>query len=301
MRRSIGEKMTVSMDETIIGFIGTGVMGTSMAGHLLKAGFKLHVFTRTREKADALCADGAVWEESVKALSGKCSVIITMVGFPSDVQEIYLGNRGIFNNAGAGTVAIDMTTSSPELSVTLHETGRANGISTLDAPVSGGDIGARNATLSIMVGGEPEVFDAMLPIFDLLGENVILQGPAGSGQHTKLANQIAIASGMIAVCESLTYAKKAGLDPETVLKSIGAGAAGSWSLNNLGPRMIKGDYEPGFYVKHFIKDLNLAAESSKALGLDTPGLNLTKTLYDTLAEKGCENDGTQALYKLFDF
>jgi len=292
--------MTVSPEETIIGFAGIGVMGGSMAGHLLAAGYPVHVFTRTKEKADKLCASGAVWEDTIADMAVKCNVIITMVGVPKDVEGLYFGDKGILDNAGPGTIAIDMTTSSPDLAARINEQGKNRSIHVLDGPVSGGDIGARNATLSIMVGGEKDVFDQVLPLFEIMGKTIIYQGPAGSGQHTKVANQIAIAAAMVAVCESLVYAKKAGLDPGTVLKCIGGGAAGSWSLNNLGPRMISGDFSPGFFVKHFIKDMTIAVESANSLGLDTPGLDLAKKLYEKLAGQGGTNDGTQALYKLFD-
>ncbi len=290
---------SVSPEKTIIGFIGTGVMGKSMAGHILNAGYKLHVFTRTKSKADELCRKGAVWEDSVSELSGKSHIIITMVGYPDDVREVYFGKDGILSNARPGTIVIDMTTSSPELAKEIFETGKKISIDAIDAPVSGGDTGARNATLSIMVGGDKKAFDTVYPLFEIMGQNIVFQGSAGSGQHTKISNQMAIAAGMIAVCEALAYAKKAGLDQKRVLKSIGKGAAGSWSLNNLGPRMIAGDFEPGFFVKHFIKDMKIALESSDALGLDTPGLALAAELYQKLAEKGYENKGTQALYKLF--
>ncbi len=291
--------MTVSPEKTIIGFIGIGVMGKSMAGHLLKAGYELHIFTRTKSRADELCRNKAIWEKSVADLSEKSDVIISMVGYPHDVREIYFGGEGIFENAKSGAIAIDMTTSSPELAKELYRTGRSHSMNVLDAPVSGGDTGARNAVLSIMVGGDKKVFDTAYPLFEILGTNIVFQGAAGNGQHTKITNQIAIAAGMVAVCEALAYAEKAGLDRDTVLKSIGQGAAGSWTLDNLGPRMIAGDFEPGFYVKHFIKDMKIALESSDKLGLEAPGLALTEKLYQRLAEQGYENKGTQALYKLF--
>ncbi len=290
--------MAVSPEETIIGFIGIGVMGKSMAGHILKAGYQLHVFTRTKSKADELCTKGAIWEDSVADLSKKCNLIITMVGYPCDVHEIFF-EKGIFENAKPGTLVMDMTTSSPELAEKIFKAGKNNSIEVLDAPVSGGDTGACNATLSIMVGGDEQSFKKALPLFEIMGTNIVFQGDAGSGQHTKIANQMAIAAGMIAVCESLAYAGKAGLDYNKVLESIGRGAAGSWSLNNLGPRMIQGNFEPGFYVKHFIKDMDIAVESSKTLGLETPGLTLARSLYKKLADQGYENNGTQALYKLF--
>ena len=282
-----------------IGFIGLGVMGHSMAGHLLDAGHKMHLYTRTKSKAEDLLAKGAVWEDTVAGLTRNCEVIISIVGYPADVEEVYLGEGGIIANASAGTLTIDMTTSDPGLAARLWEEGRSKDIEVLDAPVSGGDLGAQNATLSIMVGGDKAAYDKALPILEIMGQNIVYQGPAGSGQHTKMANQIAIAAGMIAVCESLAYAKKSGLDPDTVLKSIGQGAAGSWSLNNLGPRIIKEDDQPGFFVKHFIKDMGIALESARRMELSTPGLDLAFSLYKKLADQGLENNGTQALYKLF--
>ena len=291
--------MSIEPGKTIVGFIGLGVMGQSMAGHILNAGYKLHVYTRTKERAENIILKGAVWEDTVSEVSTKCDVIITIVGFPADVEEVYLGENGILNNAKKGTVVIDMTTSSPDLAVKLHEKAKTKGIGSLDAPVSGGDIGAQNATLSIMVGGDKKTFDKAFPLFEVMGKNIVLQGKPGSGQHTKMANQIAIAAGMVAVCESIAYAEKSGLDPETVLKSIGSGAAGSWSLNNMGPRMIARNFEPGFYIKHFIKDMTIAAISSSRMGLETPGLDLALSLYTKMADKGFENDGTQGLFRLF--
>ncbi|MBF0260097.1 MAG: NAD(P)-dependent oxidoreductase [Desulfamplus sp.] len=291
--------MDIAPQRTIIGFIGTGVMGSSMAGHIIDAGYQVHVYNRTRSKADSICDRGAVWEETIASLASKCHLIITMVGFPADVESIYLQQGGIIENAAHGTILVDMTTSSPALAVKIYEYAARHSLHALDAPVSGGDIGARNATLSIMVGGDRNIFEAAMPVFEVMGKNIWLQGGAGCGQHTKMANQIAIAAGMIGVCESLAYTVKSGLDPETVLKSIGSGAAGSWTLNNLGPRIIKGDFAPGFYVKHFIKDMGIAIESAKEMGLDTPGLALAKSLYDKLAKNGFEYDGTQALYRSF--
>jgi len=271
-----------------------------MAGHILDAGYELHIYTRTKQKAENIISKGAVWEDTVSELGEKCDVIITIVGFPADVEEVYLRGNGILNCAKKGTVVIDMTTSSPDLAVKIDERAKIKGIESLDAPVSGGDIGAQNATLSIMVGGDKKTFDKAFPLFEVMGKNIVLQGKPGSGQHTKMANQIAIAAGMVAVCESIAYAEKSGLDPETVLKSIGSGAAGSWSLNNMGPRMIARNFEPGFYIKHFIKDMNIAATSSSRMGLETPGLDLALSLYKKMAEKGYENDGTQGLFRLFE-
>lgn len=291
--------MSIEPGKTIVGFIGLGVMGQSMAGHILNSGYKLCVYTRTKNKAENIISKGAVWKDTVSELSEECNIIITIVGFPADVEEVYLGESGILNHAGKGDIVIDMTTSSPDLAVKIYENAKEKGIESLDAPVSGGDLGAQNASLSIMVGGDKKTFDKAFPLFEVMGKNIVLQGKAGAGQHTKVANQIAIAAGMVAVCEAIAYAEKSGLDPTTVLKSIGQGAAGSWSLNNMGPRMIAGNFEPGFYIKHFIKDMKIAATSSNRLGLETPGLDLALSLYKKMAQKGLENDGTQALFKLF--
>ncbi|MCM3130731.1 MULTISPECIES: NAD(P)-dependent oxidoreductase [unclassified Paenibacillus] len=291
--------MTISSEQTAVGFIGTGVMGKSMAGHIQQAGYKLHVYTRTAEKAQQLVEQGAVWHETPASLAAACQVIITMVGYPQDVEEIYLGEDGIIANSAAGTYLIDMTTSSPQLAEKIYEEAAAKGLHALDAPVSGGDIGARDAKLSIMVGGHAADFETMTPLFQLMGTNIVHQGTAGAGQHTKMCNQIAIASNMIGVAEALAYAKTSGLDPETVLKSIETGAAGSWSLSNLGPRMIGGNFEPGFYVKHFIKDMRIALESAKEMGLKTPGLTLAESVYEQLSKLGYDEKGTQVIYKHF--
>ena len=284
----------------VIGFIGLGVMGKSMAAHLLKAGFEVLVYTRTKEKASELLSQGAKWASAPKEIAQKANVIISMVGYPSDVEEIYLGENGLIENGKQGTYLIDMTTSTPTLAVKIAEEAKKRGMESLDAPVSGGDIGARDAKLTIMVGGSSEAFEAVRPIFDILGSNVVHQGPAGSGQHTKMCNQIAIASNMIGVTEAISYAKKAGLDPDRVLRSISSGSAGSWSLSNLVPRMIEGDFEPGFYIKHFIKDMKIALDEAERMGMDAPGLSLSKSLYEGLAEAGEENSGTQALYKHYN-
>ena len=283
-----------------VGFIGIGVMGRSMAGHLLDAGYSVHVYNRTRAKAQDLVDRGAQWQSSPGKVAAAADVIITIVGFPVDVESVYLGEDGVLAQARSGSLAIDMTTSCPNLASRIAQEAAAKGIEVLDAPVSGGDIGAREARLSIMVGGSVSGFERALPLFEIMGKNIVHQGPAGSGQHTKMCNQIAIASGMMAISEAMAYAKKSGLQPESVLKSIESGAAGSWSLTNLAPRVLKGDYAPGFFVKHFIKDMKIAIESAQAMGLDLPGLQLAKKLYDQLASKGCEDDGTQALFKLYE-
>ncbi|GAB6142883.1 NAD(P)-dependent oxidoreductase [Desulfocicer niacini] len=285
--------------ETTVGFIGIGVMGTSMARHILNAGYGLQVYSRTRSKTEGLCRQGAVWQDSPARLAKKCQVIVTMVGYPEDVKQIYMGDQGIFQTACPGTLTLDMTTSRPDLAVILYEEGQKKRVHCLDAPVTGGDIGAQNASLSIMVGGDASDFTMALPILECMGKNIHHQGPAGSGQHTKMVNQITIAAGMVAMCEALAYAEKAGLNQEKVIENIGQGAAGSWSLNNLAPRIIKKDFSPGFFVKHFIKDMGIALESAQAMGLETPGLKLAAGLYDQLAARGSENEGTQALYKLF--
>ncbi|MGW8425775.1 MULTISPECIES: NAD(P)-dependent oxidoreductase [Bacillaceae] len=284
----------------VIGFIGLGVMGKSMAANLLKAGFEVFVYTRTKDKASELLLQGAKWASAPKEIAQKANVIISMVGYPSDVEEIYLGKNGLIENGKQGTHLIDMTTSTPSLAVKIAEEAKKRGMESLDAPVSGGDIGARDAKLTIMVGGSSEAFEAVLPIFDIIGSNVVHQGPAGSGQHTKMCNQIAIASNMIGVTEAISYAQKAGLDPERVLRSISSGSAGSWSLSNLVPRMVEGDFEPGFYIKHFIKDMKIALDEAERMGMDAPGLSLSKSLYEGLAEAGEENSGTQALYKHYN-
>ncbi|MXQ52344.1 NAD(P)-dependent oxidoreductase [Shimazuella alba] len=281
-----------------IGFIGTGVMGKSMATHLIKAGYSLLVYNRTKAKTDELVQLGAKWTSTVAEVAKEANVIITMIGYPKDVEETYFGSEGILANAGTGSYVIDMTTSTPSLAKQIYQAAKDTGIYALDAPVSGGDIGARDAKLTIMVGGDEDAFEAVSPILHTMGTNVLLQGGAGAGQHTKMSNQIAIASGMMAVCEAILYAEKAGLDPTTVLKSISAGSAGSWSLSNLGPRIIAEDFSPGFFVKHFIKDMRIALDSAKEMGINTPGLALAKSLYEELAEKGEENSGTHALYKL---
>ncbi|KRF49447.1 oxidoreductase [Bacillus sp. Soil745] len=284
----------------VIGFIGLGVMGKSMAAHLLKAGFEVFVYTRTKDKSSELLSQGAKWATAPKEIAQKANVIISMVGYPSDVEEIYLGENGLIENGKQGTYLIDMTTSTPTLAVKIAEEAKKRGMESLDAPVSGGDIGARDAKLTIMVGGSSEAFEAVRPIFEILGSNVVHQGPAGSGQHTKMCNQIAIASNMIGVTEAISYAKKAGLDPDRVLRSISSGSAGSWSLSNLVPRMVEGDFEPGFYIKHFIKDMKIALDEAERMGMDAPGLSLSKSLYEGLAEAGEENSGTQALYKHYN-
>lgn len=280
-----------------VGFIGTGVMGSSMAKHLQAGGHELHLYTRTKEKAQPLLDMGMIWHDTPGELAAVCDAIITIVGYPSDVEHIYLGEKGLVASAKPGAYLIDMTTSSPSLAIRIHEEAAAKGLFALDAPVSGGDIGARNAALSIMVGGEEDAFGAVKPLLLLMGKNVLLQGGPGAGQHTKMVNQIAIASNMVGVCEALVYARNAGLNLENVLRSIETGAAGSWSLSNLAPRIVADNFEPGFFVKHFIKDMGIALDSAEEMGIDLPGLTLARKLYDTIAEVGLGDKGTHALYQ----
>ena len=285
------------MSKQTVGFIGIGVMGKSMASHIMKAGYSLVVYTRTKGKAQELLDEGADWAESPQELAGKVDIVISMVGYPSDVEEIYLSENGIITHGREGLYIIDMTTSKPSLAKKLHIEGKKKGIKVLDAPVSGGDIGAKNAKLAIMVGGDEEVFNEMKTLLAVMGENIVYQGPAGAGQHTKMCNQIVIASNMVGVCEAIIYAEKAGLDPNKVLESISTGAAASWSLSNLAPRILNEDYSPGFFIKHFIKDMQIALEEAKEMDMETPGLSLSKKMYEQLNEKGEGDSGTQALYK----
>lgn len=291
--------MDISSKTTKIGFIGLGIMGQSMASHLQKSGYNLHVFNRTKSKADALVADGATWHDTPGDVAAVCDVIITMVGYPADVKELYLGGDGIVERAKVGTYLVDMTTSEPALAIEIDQATQAKGQFSLDAPVSGGDMGAKNATLSIMVGGEQTTFDTVKPILEVMGENIRLQGGAGAGQHTKMCNQIVIAGNMLAAAEGLTYAMKAGLDPEQVLKSIGTGAASSFLLNGLGPKMIAGDFVPGFFVHHFIKDMGIALKEADKMGANLPGLKTAHSLYGKVADNGGREDGTQALIKAY--
>ena len=282
-----------------IGFIGTGVMGKSMASHLLAAGYSVRVYNRTQEKTNDLIDKGAVWCGSPKLVASESDVVITMVGFPKDVQSVYLGPEGLIENSRSGTLLIDMTTSSPILAGEIEKEAMIKGLYALDAPVSGGDIGAREARLSIMVGGEKEAVAQAMPIFKVMGKQISHMGKAGMGQHTKMSNQIAIASNMMGVCEALWYAERSGLDVKSVLEAISAGAAGSASLANLGPRILRKDYAPGFYIKHFIKDMKIALDSAEEMKINLPGLKLSLKLYEELAEKGHENEGTQGLIQWY--
>ena len=285
----------IAPGQTKIGWIGTGVMGNSMAGHLLAAGFAVSVFSRTKAKAETLLGKGAGWADSPKALAQQSDVIFAIVGFPSDVREVMLGANGALAGSKPGNVLVDMTTSEPSLAVEIAETAKAKSVFSVDAPVSGGDIGAKNAALSIMVGGDKEVVDALQPCFAAMGKTIIHQGGPGAGQHTKMVNQILIASNMVGVCEALLYGYKSGLDLETVMKSVSVGAAGSWSLSNLGPRIMANNFDPGFFVEHFIKDMGIALDEAKRMNLALPGLALSNQLYLSLKAQGGGRLGTHAL------
>ena len=281
-----------------IGFIGIGIMGNSMAGHLLSAGYKINVYNRTKSKTEAIVANGATWYDTPGEVAAHSDLIITMVGFPSDVEEIYFGPQGIIDSA-KNAILIDMTTSSPSLARKIAEQALKKGLFSLDAPVSGGDIGARDAKLTIMVGGDKVVFDHCLPVLQKLRTSIILQGPAGMGQHTKMCNQIVIAGTIIGVAEGLSYAQKVGLNPKDVLQSIGGGAASGFQLNVLGAKMIVGDYAPGFYVEHFLKDLTIALAEADQVKLDLPGLALVKSLFEKMVAKGLQRDGTQGIFQIY--
>lgn len=283
-----------------IGFIGIGVMGAPMAGHLLKAGYSVAVYARRKEAADALVSQGAEFCSSIAQCAKGRDAVITMVGFPKDVEEVYFGEQGILQNASTGTILIDMTTTSPRLSLRIAQAAAKKGLCALDAPVSGGDVGARQATLSIMVGGDPAVYQACLPLFQAMGKQVVYEGPAGSGQHTKMANQIALGGAIAGVCEALAYGKRAGLDLPTMLQSISAGAAGSWQMSNMAPRMLASDFAPGFFIKHYIKDMDIALQEAEGFGLHMQVLEEVHKMYVALAQEGKENLGTQALYQYYE-
>jgi 3-hydroxyisobutyrate dehydrogenase len=280
---------------TRLGWIGTGVMGTSMCGHLMARGFSLTVHNRSKEKAASLLAKGARWADSPLDVARASDVIVSIVGFPADVREVILGPRGVLAGAGEGAIVVDMTTSEPSLAVEIAQTAARQGVYAVDAPVSGGDVGAREARLSIMVGGEKEVVEALTPCFEALGKTIIHQGGPGAGQHTKMVNQILIASNMMGVCEALLYGYKSGLDLEKVLQSVSPGAAGSWSLANLAPRIMANNFAPGFFVEHFIKDMGIALAEAEKMNLCLPGLGLAKQLYEAVRAQGFGRKGTQAL------
>lgn len=286
---------TIAPGKTRLGWIGTGVMGTSMAGHLRTAGYDLTVYNRTKNKTAPLAEKGAKVGDSPKAVAEASDVVFAIVGFPKDVREVFLGKDGALAGSRPGMILVDMTTSDPSLAVEIYEAAKAKGIQFVDAPVSGGDVGAKNAALSIMIGGEEPAVEALRPCFEALGKTIVRQGGPGAGQHTKMVNQILIATGMIGVCEALLYGYKAGLDLEAVLKSVSTGAAGSWSLSNYGPRMMANNFDPGFFVEHFIKDMGIALAEARRMNLSLPGLALAEQLYVSLKAKGHGRKGTQAL------
>ena len=290
-----------------VGFIGTGIMGRSMAGHLLSAGHALHLHNRTRQKAEPLLAAGARWHDTPGSVAAASDVVITMLGLPSDVEEVYFGSgdpgtkahaAGLLDRARPGTLLIDMTTSSPSLAARIAAAAAARGLAAIDAPVSGGDVGARNATLVIMGGGDATAFERARPVLERLGTSVTRLGPTGAGQRCKLANQIAVAVGMVAWCEALAHARAGGLDPAAVQQVISGGAAGSWALTNLAPRSLAGDFAPGFLVRHLVKDIRIARACAEESGIELPGLATAERLYDAVMARGWGDDGTQALYRL---
>lgn len=283
-----------------IGFIGVGVMGGPMVLNLMKKGFDVSIYTRTKSKAEGVIAAGAHWCDTIADCAAGRDVVITIVGYPKDVEEVYFSEKGILNSADKGTVLIDMTTTSPRLSERIYAAAKEKGMTALDAPVSGGDVGAQKGTLAIMVGGDRDAFDKMYDVFAAMGTNIRYQGGAGCGQHTKMANQIAISGCVAAVCEAIAYAKRCGLDPQDMFDAISTGAAGSWQLTNNGQKIINGDYAPGFYVKHFIKDMNIALDEAQARDLDLTVLHMVRDKYDELAAQGGADEGTQALIKVID-
>nr|MDO8087969.1 NAD(P)-dependent oxidoreductase [Candidatus Sigynarchaeum springense] len=287
---------------TTIGWIGTGVMGNSMCSNLMKkGGFKALVYNRTKDKANDLVKLGAKWCASPKEVAEKSDVVFTIVGFPNDVEDVYFSEQGVLKGIKKGKIIVDMTTTEPSLAIRIHEAANKLGVAALDAPVSGGDVGARNGTLAIMVGGDRAAFDEILPLFQMMGdkEKISFMGPAGAGQHTKMANQVMIASTMVGVVEAMLYAAKAGLDVSDMINVIGKGAAQNWSLVNYGPRILKGDFNPGFFIKHFVKDMGIALEEAKRMNLALPGLALAHQFYISAIAIGLENLGTQGLYKVY--
>jgi 3-hydroxyisobutyrate dehydrogenase len=287
--------MNIEPGKTHIGWIGTGVMGASMCGHLLARGFSATVYNRTRSKAERLLAQGAVWADSPREVAQHSDVVFTIVGFPRDVREVVLGPEGALAGSKPGSILVDMTTSEPSLAIEIAAAAREKGVFSLDAPVSGGDVGAREARLSIMIGGDADAIEALHPCWEAMGKTFLRQGGPGAGQHTKLVNQTLIASNMVGVCEALLYGYRAGLDLNRVLESVASGAAGSWSLSNLGPRIIQNNFDPGFFVQHFIKDMGIALDEARRMGLVLPGLALAHQLYLAVAAQGHGRKGTHAL------
>jgi 3-hydroxyisobutyrate dehydrogenase len=286
------------MEKMNLGWIGTGVMGNAMCGHLIDAGHTLFVHNRTKSRSDNLISKGAQWCDSPESVAAASDIVFSIVGFPADVEQVVAGPQGALTGAKPGSILVDMTTSSPELAGRIYKKAKEKGVAALDAPVSGGDIGARNATLAIMVGGDRQAYERILPLLQCMGKNIALMGKAGAGQHTKMCNQILIAGTMIGTVESLLYAQKAGMDHDAVIDVIGQGAAGSWSINNLGRRIATKDYSPGFFIKHFIKDMGIALAEAGRMDLSLPGLALVNQFYMAAKALGHENLGTQGLYRV---
>lgn len=283
-----------------IGFIGTGVMGAAIAGHLMDAGHELTVYNRTKSKADTLVAAGASWADTPTKVAQNSEVVFTMVGFPSDVEEVYFGKNGIFNGLEKEGIVVDMTTSRPSLAVKIAKYAKEHGFHAIDAPVSGGDIGAKNATLTIMAGGEEETYKSLLPIFKVISKATNFFGFAGAGQHAKMANQIMIAGTMTGLTEMLLYAQHAGLDEQKILETLSAGGANNWSMNNYVPRILKNDFTPGFFARHFLKDLRIALEEADKMGLDLKATAEAKRLYEVMVDvKGLGSQGTQGLINIY--
>jgi 3-hydroxyisobutyrate dehydrogenase len=281
--------------KTRVGWIGTGVMGRWMCQHLMAKGYRATVYNRSKDKAGPLLQAGAEWADNPQKVAERADVVFAIVGFPKDVREVFLGGQGALAGARAGSILVDMTTSEPSLAREISEAAKAKGVGSVDAPVSGGDVGAKNAALSIMVGGEADAVEAVGPLLECMGKTIVHQGGPGAGQHTKMVNQVLIATNMIGVCEALLYGYKAGLDLKTVLQSVGGGAAASWSLNNLGPRIIDRNFEPGFFVEHFLKDMRIALDEAERMHLALPGLALAKQLYEAVRAQGYGRKGTHAL------
>jgi len=292
--------MDLQKDKTRIGWIGTGVMGFWMCRHIIDAGYSVTVYNRTKSKAEPLIQAGAEWADSPRETAEQSDIVFSIVGYPEDVEQVYFGDDGILKGAASGTVTVDMTTTKPSLALRIHEAARDQSCSAIDAPVSGGDVGAREGRLAVMAGGDEDAFRTVEPLFSLMGKHVIYAGKPGSGQHTKMCNQIQIAGTMIGMCESLLYAYKAGLDVTAMISTISKGAAGCWSLDNLAPRVIKDDFDPGFMIEHFIKDMGIALEEAERMHLSLPGLALVHQLYIAAGGSGHGRDGTQALILALD-
>lgn len=284
---------------TTIGFVGTGVMGASIVKHLMNVGYVVHVTNRTKSRADEIVEMGAIWQDTPAEVAAESDVLFTMLGFPSDVENVYFGEENILSSLKKGSIVVDMTTSTPTLAEKIYKEAEKKGIYALDAPVSGGDAGARNGTLTVMVGGEKDVFESVEPIFNSFSASLECHGAAGKGQSTKMANQIMVAGTMVGLSEMLVYAKAADLDLEKVIKTVNGGAGQNWSLENYGPRILKDDFDPGFFIKHFIKDLKIALDEAKKLGIDLPGTRKAYDLYEQVSQLGYEDKGVQALVKLW--